>query len=1069
MSPSSRVVSVVLSALGLVQVVTPAVGQRRPPRPAGAPPAARAAPLNPALLQALEYRSIGPFRGGRVTAVTGVVSAPYTYYFGSTGGGVWKTTDAGMTWKNVSDGFFEAGSIGAVAVAESDPNVIYAGTGSACIRGNVSTGIGIYKSTDAGKTWSHVGLRDAGQIGRVRIHPRIPDLAYVAATGHPFGRNAERGVFRTKDGGKTWDKVLFLSDSLGAIDLTMDLNNPRILYAAMWRAERKPWTFYGGAMEGGIYRTADGGDTWTRLTNGLPRGLIGKIGISVSRANSDRVYAVVEAGDGMGGVYRSDDGGASWRRVNADPGPIERPWYYNHIIADPADENTVYVASDEFWKSVDGGVTFQEMETPHGDNHDLWINPANHGVMIEGNDGGANISFDAGKAWSSQVNQPTGEYYMVEVDHEFPYRIYGPQQDNSTLSVPSRAPGTAITIQHWLAVGGCETGPVEVHPKDANIVYAGCYGGRISRFDRRTGQARQIMDYPQLQLGATARDLKYRFQWNAPILISPHDPGVLYHASQYVHRSVNDGQSWEIISPDLTRNDPGKQGRAGEPITNDITGVEVFNTIFALAESPSERGVLWAGSNDGLVHVSRDNGKTWKNVTPQGLPEWSTVNRIEVSRHAPGRVFVAAYNYRLDDWKPYGFRTDDYGATWALLTTGTNGIPAHHPTRVVREDPDRKGLLYAGTEFGMFVSLNDGASWQSFQLNLPHTPVTDLVVHDKDLVVATQGRSFWIVDDLTPLHQLTEQVAAAHAHLFKPRAAYRTDGGPLGPNAAFGRDPVGGARLDRHQSGQNPPAGATIFYALAEAPRDSVKLEILDGQDQVIREQRLSAKGGLNRFVWDLLYAAARVPKGVTLQGSTAGPRAVPGTYKVRLTAGSWSATEVFEVMRDPRIPATVADLRQQFDLRTDIVGRLNEAGDAVETIRSVTKQLTDLGPRIPEKAGRGEITAAADAITSKLAAVERELVQPKGEEGLALEPKLMSQMAWVNAIVASADARPTDQSGARFGDLKVQLATHLQRLRALLDGDVAQFNAMVRERGIPPVVVPAGERRVATPDGDRR
>ncbi|MBI3981529.1 MAG: glycosyl hydrolase, partial [Gemmatimonadetes bacterium] len=945
---------------------------------------------------------------------------------------------------------------------------------SACLRGNVSTGVGMYKSTDAGRTWTHVGLRDAGQIAKVRIHPRNPDLVYVAVVGHAFGRNAERGVFRSRDGGKTWEKVLFLSDSTGAIDLSMDVHNPRVLYAALWRAERKPWTFYGGAMEGGIYKTTDGGDTWTRLTSGLPTGLIGKIGVAVSAANPDKVYAVVEAGDGQGGVYRSDNAGATWRRVNSDFGPIERPWYYNHMYADPKDENTIYIASDEFLKSVDGGVTFAEVDTPHGDNHDLWINPNDPDIWVEANDGGAAVTFNGGKTWSPQTNQPTGEYYMVAVDNDFPYRVYGPQQDNSTLSVPSRVPGTGITIQHWLAVGGCETGPVAVDPRDANIVYAGCYGGRITRFDRRTGQSRQVMDYPQLQLGGTIRDMKYRFQWNAPFLISRHDPNVLYHGSQYVHRSTNEGQSWQVISPDLTRNDNGKQGRAGEPITNDITGVEVYNTLFALAESPMERGVLWAGSNDGMVHMSRDNGATWKNVTPAVLPENSTVNRIDASPHAPGRAFVAAYNYRQDDWKPYVLRTDDYGATWTLLTTGTNGIPANHPTRAVREDPDRRGLVYAGTEFGMFISFNDGASWQPFQLNLPRTPVTEIVVHNKDLVISTQGRSFWIVDDLSPLHQLTEQVASASAHLFRPRAAYRADGAPFGPTTAFVRDPVWGARLDRYQAGQNPPAGATLFYALAEEPKEDVKLEILDGQNAVIQtittgrqerpgrqgRQPLPARAGLNRFVWDLSYPEARSPEGTaSLQGSTAGPRAVPGTYKVRLTIGSWTATESFEVMKDPRVPATVADLRAQHDLQAQIVQSLNQGADAVNTIRSVTRQLSEIGQRARDIA---DVKRAADDLTAKLTAIERQLVQPSGEEGLQIEPRLLSQIAWVNSIVSSADARPTDQSMTRFNDVKAQLATHLDALRAVIETDVARFNAMVRERGVPPVVVPAAGGRVA-------
>ena len=1006
---------------------------------------------NPALFQAMEYRSVGPHRGGRVTAVAGVPQEPNTFYMGSTGGGVWKTTDGGQVWTNISDEFFAAGSMGALAVAPSDPNVVYAGTGSACIRGNVSVGVGAYKSTDAGRTWTHIGLRDAGQIARVRVHPNNPDLVYAAVLGHPFGPNPERGIFRSKDGGENWENVLFISDSTGAVDLSMDANNPRILYAAMWRAERKPWTLVSGALEGGIYKTSDGGDNWTRLTTGLPEGLIGKIGVAVSAANSDRVYAVVEAENDQGGVYRSDDGGETWRRTNRDRRLIGRPWYYNHMYADPSDENTLYVVGDDIWRSLDGGTTFELMHTPHGDNHDLWINPNDSKVMIEANDGGANVSYNAGETWSMQTNQPTGEFYSVAVDNAFPYRVYGPQQDNSTISVPSRADAQGITVQHWLAVGGCETGPIAVHPRDPNIIYASCYRGRLTRFDRRTGQMRQIPDYPMSQRGRAVRDMRYRWQWNAPVMVSNHDPSVLYHASQFVHRTTNEGQSWEVISPDLTRNDVSKQGFPGEPITHDMTGVEIYGTVFALKESPHDANVLWAGSNDGLVHVTRDGGTTWTNVTPGQIPEFSTVSNIDVSTHAPGRAFVAVYRYRMDDFTPYIFKTDNYGDSWELLTDGRNGIPSNHPTRVVREDPDRRGLLYAGTEFGLFVSFDDGEHWQSLQLNLPATPVTDLVVHAKDLVVATQGRSFWILDDLTPLHQITEQVARAPAHLFQPRGTYRTLGGRPDPDAYLVRDNIGGARMKAVYAGMNPPTGAMIFYAFAQEP-ESATLEILDGQGVTVRTfEDIPTHAGMNRFVWDLTYPGAE-----TVQGGDTGPRAVPGMYQARLSAGEGggggSQTQSFEVLKDPRISTTLAEFRRQFDLLIDIRDKISEIHDAIRVIRSVTEQAKDLAVRLAAHDANGRIRQSADALGDKLAASEGRLLQRR--QGYPPNPTLAGDFDWLATMVSSADAQPTDQSYDVFRDLSTMLAAELSDLDQVLETDVGAFNGLVDGHGVR-VIVP--------------
>ena len=630
---------------------------------------------DPNLYGALEYRLVGPYRGGRVTAVTGVPSRPSTFYMGTTGGGVWETHDAGETWENISDGFLGVASIGAIDVSLSDPNVIYVGTGSACPRGNISVGDGVYKSTDAGKTWTHVGLREAGQIGRVRIHPSNPDLVYVATLGHIFGPNPERGVFRSKDGGKSWEKVLFISEETGAVDLSMNPTNPRQLYATMWRAERKPWTLIDGAEEGGLYKSTDGGDEWEKLAGGLPEGLIGRIGVSVSPENPARVWALVTARDDNGGVYRSDDDGETWKQINKDRRLQARGWYYSHIYAHPRDENTVYIMNGGYYKSIDGGKTFAPIRVPHGDNHDMWINPKHPKIMVQANDGGANVSLDDTKSWSTQFNQPTAEFYRVTVDNRFPYRVYGAQQDNSTISVPSRNAGGVTPKQYWYDVAGGESGHIAVSGENPDLSYAGNYIGRIDRYDHRTGDRRNVIIYPQLADGVPPKDLKYRFQWNAPIVFSPHDSEVVYHTSNYVHRTRDRGMSWETISPDLTRNDPTKQELPGGPLQHDDSGVEVYDTIFAFVESPHTPGVLWAGTDDGLVHISRDNGENWTNITPAGMPEWGTVNTLEVSPHQAGRAFIAVYKYRWDDFSPYIFRTEDYGASWKRLTDGRNGIP----------------------------------------------------------------------------------------------------------------------------------------------------------------------------------------------------------------------------------------------------------------------------------------------------------------------------------------------------------------------------------------------------------
>jgi len=1005
--------------------------------------------------EGLSFRSIGPTRGGRSTAVAGITEEPLTFFMGSTGGGVWKTEDAGQDWTNISDGSFETGSIGAIDVADSDPNVIYVGTGSACIRGNVSKGIGVYRSTDGGESWTHIGLPNAGQIGRIEVDPSDPDVAFVAALGDPFGPNPERGVYRTRDGGASWERVLFVSDSTGFVDLALNPKNPRIVFAAAWRAERKPWTAISGAEEGGVWRSKDGGDTWKKLEGGLPTGLVGKAGVTVSRANPNRVWVLIEAPEDRGGVYRSDDGGDSWEHVDDDRMLRQRAWYYTHIYADPVDENTVYALNTGYYKSVDGGRTWQGYRLPHGDVHDLWINYENPDKQIVSDDGGAQVTVNGAETWSTYFNQPTAEIYRVVVDDQFPYRVYGPQQDNTTIMVPSRGLPSVVDGQYWASVGGCESGHIQVDPRDPNVTYAGCYGGSINRVNRETGDVRELLLYPQLALGQAPRDLRHRFQWNAPIRLSPHDPDVLYHMSQYVNRTTDGGASWETISPDLTRNDTTKQDYAGGRITWDDTGIEVYGTIFAFEESPLEQGVLWAGSDDGLVHISRDDGENWTDVTPPGLPAYSTVNVIELSTHAPGRAFVVAYRYRMADYGSYVFRTDDYGQTWTRM--GTRGIDEGDFVRVVREDPERQELLFAGTEHGLYASLDGGTSWRSLQRDLPVTPVTDLVIHDGDLVVATQGRAFWILDDLTPLRQMTAQTAAAPLHLYEPRPAVRA---------------------------QNvSPGGAPIYFHLGQDPEEAVLLEILDTNDRPVRvyssrpselsdemktergrdadwsPDPLEAKAGLNRMVWNLQEEGPDMLEDARIWGFTGRVPAVPGRYRVRLSMGEESQTQDLEVRIDPRVAdqVTVADLQAQHDMMVRVREMLEQSHDAVRDIRSIRTQMKDIADEA-EKAGYGEeFGDMAEKTGEKLTAVEEQLFQTKNESGqdpLNFPPMLDNQIATLYGYILSTYDRPNAGASERLEDLQSLLGGQLGALRAIIDTDVAEFNRQLREKGVPGVIV---------------
>ncbi len=980
-------------------------------------PAARAQTADPntvyppALFQGLRYRMVGPSRGGRATAVAGVPSQPNVFYLGAVGGGVWKTEDYGLSWRPITDGYFETGSIGAIRVADSDPTIIYVGTGSDGIRSNVIEGRGVYQSTDAGKTWQFIGLKEVGQIGAVLIHPRDPNVVYIAAQGNAFKPTKERGVYRTRDGGKTWQKVLFVSDSTGATDLEFAPDNPNEIYAGLWRGERKPWTIISGAREGGLYQSSDAGDTWTKLTNGLPKGLFGKSDLAVSAADPKRVYALIEAPEPDDGLYRSDDRGQTWRQVSSYNPLLNRPFYYTNVDADPTNADVVYVNDEDFFKSTDGGAHWQDLPTPHGDNHDMWINPTAPNVFIQSNDGGANITQDGGKSWSTQHNQPTAELYQVDVDNQFPFWMYAGQQDNTTIAVPSLPPfpHPAGPTGYWLETGGCETGPAVPKPDDSNIVYANCKG-LFGRYSKLTGQEKQLYIGAQNIYGHNPKDLKYRFQRTSPIEVSPHDPNVVYMGSQYLHRTRDEGATWEIISPDLTANKPQYQVASGTPITRDITGEEHYQVIYAIRESRLEKGLIWVGANDGPVHVTRDAGKTWADVTPKDLPPDGRVQNIEPSPHHAAKAYIAVNRFQLGDEQPYIYRTDDYGKTWSRLTTGQNGIPADYPTRVVREDPVREGLLYAGTQYGAFISFDDGAHWQSFQHNLPGTPVTDIKVVGSDLAISTMGRSFWVMDDVTPLRKLSQQVAASPRHLFQPRDAYR-----VRYRGGFGFGP-------------QPPAdpeylrpGAILDYFFAQDQTGEVKLEVLDAQGNVIRAfsaagaRGLDQRAGMHRFIWDLAHAGAWDPN--PQRGGGGGPLAVPGNYQVRLSAGDWTETKALRVLMDPRIAkdgVTLADLEDQLALSLKVRDALGDARRALQRVRDAKK-------------GQPETSAGwrrLDAIESQLATASANGIRYP-------QPMLVDQIGYLYRMITQSDQKVGRDGFERYEEMRKQLDGLLQQVAA--------------------------------------
>jgi photosystem II stability/assembly factor-like uncharacterized protein len=1012
-------------------------------------------------LQAMEWRLVGPYRGGRSAAVAGIPQDRETYYFGSTGGGVWKTTDAGNSWTNVSDGTF-GGSIGAVAVSEWDPNVVYVGGGEKTVRGNVSHGDGMWKSTDAGKTWKPIGLTDTRHIPRIRIHPKDPDLVYVAALGHLFGPNEERGVFRSRDGGETWEKVLFVSAQAGAVDLAMDPTNPRILYASFWKVIRTPYSLESGGEGSGLWKSTDGGDSWTEITRneGLPEGTLGISGISVSPTDNQNLYAIIEAEDG--GVFRSRDGGKTWARTSDDRNLRQRAWYYTRIYADPADTDSVYVLNVRFHHSKDGGRTFREIDVPHGDNHDLWIDPGDPRRMIQSNDGGANVSYDGGATWSRQSNQPTAQMYRVSTDNDFPYRLLGGQQDNSALRIRSRSAfGSSIGTRDWEPTAGGESGHVAAKPDEPDVVFGGSYGGLLERVDHRTGESRIVNVWPDDPMGWGAADLKYRFQWNFPIFFSPHDPETLYCAAQMLFVSRDQGDSWEALSPDLTRNDKSTMGPSGGPITKDNTAVEYYGTIFAALESPHQPGVFWTGSDDGLVHVSRDGGASWQNVTPPGMPAWTMINSIEAHPFEEGGLYVAATGYKRDDFRPYLYRTTDWGATWELIV---DGIAADHFTRVIRADPDRRGLLYAGTERGVYVSFDDGDSWRSLQLELPVVPITDLAVKERDLVAATQGRSYWILDDLTLLHQLDASTAAADVHLFAPRPAYRLGGG-------------GGFDGPPPDTGQNPPSGVILHYLLAEAPQPEteVELAILEGDgDEIVTFTRkpaekkegddearrdgpdyavLEVEPGLNRFVWDLRYPPMERFKGMILwNDSRSGPRAVPGVYKARLTVGAETREVDLEVVKDPRAAATQEDLEAQFDFVMSVRDKLTEVHETLGRTKDVKDQIGELRERLEEREGMEDVLETMKSLEDEITPLEEALYQTKNrsrQDPLNFPIRLNDKLAGVMQLGMVGDGRPTTQAYEVRDELFTAIDAELAKLAAIWNERLPALNAMVRDREI--------------------
>jgi len=954
---------------------------------------------------ALQYRLLGPFRGGRSAAVTGVPNKPNLYYFGATGGGIWKTVNGGRSWENISDGFF-GGSIGAIAVSKSDPNVMYVGGGEKTVRGNVSSGYGVWKSVDAGKTWKSLGLNTSRHIPRIAIHPINSDIVYAGVMGNIYKPTEERGVYKSTDGGKTWKKTLFSNAHAGVVDLIMDPTNPRILYASTWRVQRTPYSLSSGGEGSALWKSTDSGENWMEISKneGFPTDTLGIIGVTVSPVNNQRVWAIVENKE-KGGLYRSDDGGDTWKQINSERKLRQRAWYYTRVYADTKDADLVYVLNVRYHKSTDGGKTFSTYNAPHGDHHDLWIAPENPNRMIIGDDGGAQVTYDGGETWSTYHNQPTSQFYRVTTDNHFPFRIYAAQQDNSTVRIPHRTDGRSITEDDWEPTAGGESAHIAIDPEDNDIVYGGSYDGYLTRYNHKTGSVRAINVWPDNPMGHGAEGMKYRFQWNFPIIFSKHNPNRLYTFSQHVHVTENEGQSWEIISPDLTRNDPSKLKSSGGPITQDNTSVEYYCTIFAAQESPLKEGLLWVGSDDGLIHITQDGGKNWTNVTPKNMPDWMMINSIEPSVFDAGICYVAGTKYKTGDFIPYLYKTTNYGKSWTKIT---NGIAPQHFTRVLREDPNHEGLLYAGTETGMYISFDDGKNWKPFQLNLPIVPITDITIKNNSLIVATQGRGLWMIDDLTVLHQLYSS-NSNEVTLFKPKDAYRMRGGTL---------------KNSKTSGTNHPNGVITYFNIKDLDKenDTVSLTYFDVKGDTIKtfstankkKDKLEVKKGANEFIWDMMYEGTEKLDGMILWwASLEGPKAVPGNYKVVLNKNGTSVSQPFTVLADPRAESTLADMQQQFSFIKDVNATMDEAHKTIKKIRDINKQLTAFETQYKGDNTVKDLLDKAKALKADFKSIEEALYQTKNksaQDPLNFPIRLTNKLGHLNALVSMGDFAPTNK-----------------------------------------------------------
>ncbi|WP_435624343.1 VPS10 domain-containing protein [Flagellimonas sp.] len=1013
--------------------------------------------LHDSLFHGMKWRNIGPFRGGRSVASSGVVGQPMTYYMGSTGGGVWKTVDDGITWKNISDGQFGTGTVGAIAVSESNPNLVVVGMGEHAARGVMtSMGDGVYKSTDAGKTWKHIGLDESRHISDVVIHPTNPDIIFISAQGAQYAPSEQRGIYRTLDGGATWERVLFVDTITGASSLSMDMKNPLILYAAMWQHQRFPWKIESGGKNSGIYKSVDGGSTWKQLEEGLPKEF-GKAGISVSRANPERVFAVIEAEGKKGGVYRSDDAGKKWKQVNSNRINIARSWYYMEIFADPQDENVVYVLNAPVTKSIDGGKSFTPLPTPHGDNHHLWIHPHDNSKMINSNDGGANVSNNGGKSWSTQQNQPTSQFYRVITDNLVPYNVYGGQQDNSAIAIASRTNDNGIDWKDWYSVAGCESAYLAFDPDNPEVVYGGCYQGIIEKWVKASREGKPIKEYPELGLGKVPKDFKFRYNWNAPIISSPHDRNTIYHAGNVVFKTQDGGQSWEVVSPDLTRNEKEKQGPGGGPYTNEAAGGENYNTIMYLVESPHEQGVLYAGTDDGLVHITKNGGTSWEAITPPNIGA-GIVNSIEVSPHNPSTAYIAVMGYKSMDLKPYVFKTTDYGTTWTKIT---NGIKDKHTfVRAVREDKKRQGLLYAGTETGLYISFDDGLNWQKFQLNLPVVPINDLIIQDNDLVVATAGRSFWILDDLSTLQNTSGDETSLT--LFPPKDTYLIFG-------SSPEKPVPGL-------GQNPKTGVILDYYLPEkADSLDLKLEVLQNS-KVIRTITnkkpkdfkswpggppkpvvLSSKKGFNRFAWD--FRKERIPAidKVFVFGNYNGSRVGPGTYTLRLTLEGNAVEAQAKVLANPKIEASLADYSEQQQMLNQIENAITSMHDAVNQMRSAKKQLLSYDTLLKDNENAQELVKLGDSLVKRIKTWEENLIQPNQktfQDVINFHNQLNADFMHLKGFVDSPEPQVTEGAKERLRDLLGKWNTFENEKKAIVDNEMAKYNAMYQQLNLPAILL---------------